>query len=114
MYTENATGHWFGGNYIVDALGISGSQAPMNIQSKTWADIDGKHFDTTDAEQNIELGTIVLGKIAKALVNPTVAKIATLWNGTSYTRVSNFGARVEYNYKNKCWDGITGDPELEY
>lgn len=104
MYTENATGHWLGANYVKDFLGVSKSQAPMNIRGSLWNGIDGKIFDTRNADQNIELGTLVLKKISQAIDSPSVAKIGTLWNATAKDKVSDFGARVEYNYRNRCWE----------
>ena len=37
MYTENACGHYYGGNAIADYIGISKSQMPMNIRSNIWS-----------------------------------------------------------------------------
>lgn len=104
MYTENATGHNLGLNYLFDFLHRSKSQAPMNIRGDLWGDMQGKHFDTYDPYQNIELSTILLKKLSESIKNPTIAKIGTLWNNTSANMVTDKGARVEYNYRNKWWD----------
>lgn len=59
MYTENADGHKGSLNYIADYVGKSKSQGPMNIQGSLWSDMDGKNFNTKDAEQNIELSVLI-------------------------------------------------------
>lgn len=104
MYTENADGHWYGGNYIRDYLDISKSQAPMNIQGALWSDMDGKHYNTKDSEQNIELSILVLKRLVDSIEKPTAAKVGTVWNATSEDKVSDFGARVGYNYKHRWWE----------
>ena len=50
MYTENACGHYYGGNAIADYIGISKSQMPMNIRSNIWSNFQGKHYDTDTSE----------------------------------------------------------------
>ena len=102
MYAENARGHYFGINYLADAVGLSGSQAPMNIQNQ-WSGIDGRDFDTYNSRDNIELGAMVLKRISGTLDNPTPEKVGTLWNGTGKNSVSNFGCTVEDAYNNKLW-----------
>ncbi len=113
MYTENADGHWLGGNYLRDSLKLSKSQAPMNIRGDLWNGMNGKNYNTYDPEQNIELGVQVLQRLSNSIENPTVAKIGTLWNSTARDKVSDFGARVEYNYNNKFWDTSNIIPQLD-
>ena len=112
MYTENADGHWFGGNYLRDFLKISKSQAPMNIQGKLWSDIGGQKFDTYNSDQNIELSVLLLKRLSETIDKPTVAKIGTLWNSLAKDKISNFGARVEHNYNNKYWDFSKEPPQI--
>ena len=103
MYNEAATGHWFGFNNIKDILGNSKSQMPMNIRGDTWSDFEGNHYDTKDAEQNIELGVQVIKKIQDSIHNPTPAKVATVYNSTGAMEINDYGARTEELLKKKPW-----------
>lgn len=104
MYTENADGHKGSLNYIADYVGKSKSQGPMNIQGSLWSDMDGKNFNTKDAEQNIELSVLVLKRLVETIENPTASKAGSVWNVTATDKVTNFGARVGYNYKHRWWE----------
>ncbi len=103
MYSEAATGHYFGGNYLRDLLGKSKSQMPMNIQGRLWGNYRGKSYDTYNPEQNIELGAQVLKGIQTSLDNPTADRIGTLWNNTGANKVNDMGARIGTAYKTKPW-----------
>lgn len=103
MYNEGATGHWGGANYVGDVLGTSGSQMPMNIQGQTWENFDGQHYDTYNPEQNIELGVQVIKRLQNSIHNPTIEKIATLYNRTGAMQVNDYGARTRTIYNQKPW-----------
>lgn len=103
MYNEGATGHKVIGNYVGDVLGISDSQMPMNIQGKTWGNFDGKQYDTYNPEQNIELGVQVIKRLQNSIHNPTIEKIATLYNRTGAMQVNDYGARTKTIYDQKPW-----------
>ena len=102
MYTENACGHYYGGNAIADYIGISKSQMPMNIRSNIWSNFQGKHYDTRNPAQNIELATLLIKQISNSIVNPTAEKIITIWNSAGKNKISSFGYRggwhIEINF----------------
>ena len=103
MYTENACGHYYGGNAIADYIGISKSQMPMNIRSNIWSNFQGKHYDTRNPAQNIELATLLIKQISNSIVNPTAEKIITIWNSAGKNKISSFGYRGGMAYRNKLW-----------
>lgn len=52
---------------------------------------------------NIEFGVILLGRIRDCIADPTIAKIATLYNSLAVEKVSDYGARVASLYWKKPW-----------
>lgn len=103
MFSENACGHYYGVNELMDYLKVSKSQTPMNIRGDIWSDFQGKHYDTYNPEQNIELSVRLIKQIYDSLDNPTPAKVITLWNSAGKNKISSFGYRGENAYKNKSW-----------
>ena len=103
MYNEAATGHDYGYNYYKDINGTSKSQMPMNIRGDTWGDFDGQHYDTKIPTQNIELAVQVIKRLQNSIHNPTIEKIATLYNRTGAMEVNDYGARTKTIYDNKPW-----------
>lgn len=112
MYTEAATGHYFGGNMLADTLRLSGSQMPMNIQGKTWGNMDGRNYDTYDSDQNVELGVKLLRRLYDAVPDHDLAKIGTFWNETGAQKINHVGAHIKYNYDHKSWDSDRYIPQL--
>lgn len=106
MYNEGATGHWGGVNQVLDILGKSGSQIPMNIQGKTWKNFDNRQYDTYNPEQNIELGVQLIKRLQNSIHNPTIEKIATLYNCTGAMEINDYGARTKTIYNQKPWLNI--------
>lgn len=103
MYNEAATGHWGGANYAMDIFGWSDSQMPMNIQGSTWGNFDGQYYDTKIPSQNIELGVQVIKRLQNSIHNPTIEKIATLYNSTGAMEINDYGARTKTIYDQKPW-----------
>lgn len=103
MYNEGATGHDFGGNYGKDIVKMSKSQMPMNIRKDMWGNFDGRRYDTYIPEQNIELGVQVIKRLKNSIHNPTIEKIATLYNQTGALEVNDYGARTKTIYEQKPW-----------
>ncbi len=103
MYNEASTGHWGGLNELADKYRISGSQMPMNIRGDTWGDFDGQHYDTHNPEQNIELGVQLIKRLQNSIHNPTIEKVATLYNRTGAMEVNDYGARTRTIYNQKPW-----------
>ena len=104
MYNEASTGHKIIFNWLGDIAHVSDSQMPMNIQGETWGDFQGEHYDTWDAEQNIELAVRVIKQITESLKNPSIENIGTLWNGTGKNVTSSYGARTKTIYEQKPWE----------
>lgn len=75
----------------------------MNIQGQTWGNFDGLHYDTYNPEQNIELGVQVIKRLQDSIHNPTIEKIATLYNRTGAMQVNDYGARTRTIYNQKPW-----------
>lgn len=104
MWTENARGHKFGLNALVDYIGISGSQAPMNINGKIWGGLINKKGSRLDDEKdNIEAGVILLKRIQDRIEKPTPAKIGSIWNFTGRENTNEVGQEIENAYKTKPW-----------
>ena len=121
MYAESATGHKYGLDGVSDEIeksslkpfykyvkedimGRISSQQPMNIQGKTWANIDDRQFDPYDPEQNIEMATILLKRISDSLDKPLPSSIGTLYNNTGANQVNRMGFRVGDAYNKKLWE----------
>lgn len=103
MFTENACGHYYGGNALMDYIGKSKSQMPMNIRGDIWGNFQGKHYDTHNPEQNIELATLLVRQIYNSIDNPTPEKVITIWNSAGRNTVSSFGYRGGLAYRKKLW-----------
>ena len=103
MFTENACGHYYGGNALMDYIGKSKSQMPMNVRGDIWSNFQGKHYDTRNPEQNIELATLLVKQIYKSIDNPTPEKVITIWNSAGRNSISSFGYRGALAYKKKLW-----------
>ena len=82
-------------DHLADLAGLSSSVRPMNIQGKTWSNINDRQFDPYDPEQNIELGIQVIKQIQNSIHNPTPEKVGTVWNRTGAMEVNDFGARTK-------------------
>lgn len=105
MYMENARGHYFGMNNLSDALGLSDSIAPMNINPDLWKTLLNKaEPDFKDPRQNIEAATILLKSIANRLDDPTPEAIASVWNYLGRETTSDIGAYVGRAYREKPWE----------
>jgi hypothetical protein len=93
MWTENARGDSGGINRLVDFIGISKTQAPMNINGKTWGQLINKKGARLDNEKdNIEASTILLKRIRDRIENPTPDKIGSIYNFTGREHTNEIGA----------------------
>ena len=121
MYAESATGHKFGFDeasdeieksslepfykYIKeDIMGRMSSQQPMNVQGRTWSNIDNRQFNPYDPEQNIEMATILLKRISDSLDKQLPSSVGTLYNNTGANQVNRMGFRVGDAYNKKLWE----------
>ena len=100
LYVENAQG-WYGLPFEwVDA---AKSYFPMNIRPDLWAALGFKGKNYHHAPTNIRVGITLIKRISERLADPTVAKIATLYNSLSQDRVTDYGARAADVYRRKPW-----------
>lgn len=113
MANEASTGHKLILNDLGDALHISDSQMPMNIQGKTWGNFHEQIYDIKNPEQNIELGVSILKAIYDAVPDKDIAKITTLWNNTGAKKINEYGKRTKDYYINQYWDTSQMTPVLE-
>jgi hypothetical protein len=101
MFAENSQGGLYG--YLADAIGVSSSVLPMNIQ-KRWFEVLGMPVESIhDPESNIRAGVKVLKEIQDRVEDPTPEKIATLWHSLGSTETSDFGERVDEIMRNQEW-----------
>ena len=114
MFAENACGYYYGANKLVDYIGMSKSQLPMNIRGNIWSDFQGKHYDTEIPEQNIELGTRLIKQIYDSIENPTPEKVTTIWNSAPKDKISSFGYRGGTAYRTKPWLKNKGKQDEQY
>lgn len=101
MYVEYANGYSYGGP--AQLVGQADSLYPMNIRPKLWKDLAGKDADFNDSDVNVRAGVSLLRRIADRLTDPSVAKIATLYNSLAKDQVTDYGAQVERAYRDKLW-----------
>jgi hypothetical protein len=76
---------------------------PMNIHYKYWRDLGVTPDNLKVPYYNIEFGVILISRIRERIKNPTIAKIATLYNSLAAEKVSDYGARVNSLYWSKPW-----------
>jgi hypothetical protein len=100
MYVENAQG-WYG--IPLEAIGIAGSLFPMNIKPDVWKGLGFTKEDFKNPRMNIRAGITLLKRIIARVENPTVAKVASLYNNLRTEHVTDYGARVAEVYTNHPW-----------
>jgi hypothetical protein len=110
----------------LDRLPWSDSILPMNVRRSLWAGLlnDGRSYsrryieaghakgqvvdqshDVLDNPRlNIRAGAILLKRIQDRLENPSIRKVATLYNGLGQSAVANYGAQVERVYRAREWE----------
>lgn len=117
MYVENAQGAHYGyPAELIDAAkdvlpaylhGFAAkSILPMNIRYDVWGRLGFSRADFQKPETNIRAGVLLIRRILDRLENPTVSKVATLYNSLSKDRVTDYGARVADVYRSKRWEQL--------
>jgi hypothetical protein len=101
MYVEYANGYSYGGP--AQLLGQAKSLYPMNIRPDRWQALVGDDGDFNDSATNIRAGALLLKRIGDRLSDPSIAKIATLYNSLAKDQVTNYGAQVARAYEEKPW-----------
>lgn len=100
MYVENAQG-WYGG--LVEDIGKASSIFPMNINPKLWGQLGIPSGGLEDERSNIRAGVTLLKRIEDRLEDPTIEKLATLYNNGAADYVNDYGARAASVYRNRTW-----------
>ena len=60
-------------------------------------------YDGESIGEIIELGVQVIKRLQNSIHNPTIEKIATLYNRTGAMQVNDYGARTRTIYNQKPW-----------
>jgi hypothetical protein len=76
---------------------------PMNVHTKLWSDLGISREDMKKSPLNIAAGVHILAAIWERTADPTVAKVATLYNQLGATSVSAYGKTVEQYMKQRPW-----------
>lgn len=76
---------------------------PMNIHYKYWQGLGVTKEKLQTPLYNIEYGVVLISRIQARISNPTVTKIATIYNFLGAEKVNDYGARVNYFYVTKPW-----------
>lgn len=110
MYVETTQGGSYGrvGELISPItkrwLGFEAkSLLPMNVRFDTWEGLGFSKTMLDDPRLNVRAGAMLLKRIRDRIPNATVAQIATVYNFTGGTVVSDYGARVAAVYRSKEW-----------
>ena len=104
MYMENADGNPGGASRGLERLGIAKSILPMQIKPHIWSGLDGiAEEEMHKPEKNIQASAELIKRIRDRIENPTVAKIASIWNFAGRENVNDRGKRIQNAYDEKLW-----------
>jgi len=76
---------------------------PMNVHDTLWRQLGVNRKDLEDPRLNIAAGVHILAAIWYRTDNPTVEKVATLYNQLGATKVNVYGKTVAYYMVHKPW-----------
>ena len=102
FYMENSHGWYAGMGKIADDLNVSKSKFPGNIQPM-WNKLAGEHGNVNNLEDNIKASITLIKRISERIENPTVERVATLYNSLAKEKVTNYGARVGEIFRTNPW-----------
>ncbi|MCP4913430.1 MAG: lytic transglycosylase domain-containing protein [Oligoflexia bacterium] len=104
MYHETTTGFY---DIVLEPIDKNKSIRPMNVHSYYWAKfLEQKGYtrnDLKDEKINVEVGVALLIELWNRVENPTISKVATLYNFLGAEKVNDYGARVAKVYRRKPW-----------
>ena len=103
MYMEVSHGGIYG--YPAEILNKADIILPMNIRSM-WLPLGKQGADLKNIDDNIQIGVTLIKRIQDRLENPTVEKIATLYNSLAKDKVTDYGARVGEIYRTQPWKSL--------
>ena len=78
---------------------------PMNVHDTLWSQLGIDRKTLEDPTRNIAAGVHILAAIWDRTDNPTVEKVATLYNQLGATQVNGYGKTVAYYMTHKPWLG---------
>ncbi|MDF9401601.1 hypothetical protein [Vibrio sp. 1180_3] len=105
-YMETTHGYY---DYLGALPGVRvTSFRPMNVRYDKWTDLaNSLGYSSDDIENNVEanvrLGALILKRIWVRVQNPTIRKVASIYNFTGAEKVRDYGARVNDIYEKKQW-----------
>ncbi|MDH2436353.1 hypothetical protein QCD60_27860 [Pokkaliibacter sp. MBI-7] len=76
---------------------------PMNVSYTYWKDLGVSEASLEQTANNIDIGALILRRIQDRVSDPSVAKIASIYNFLGKEVVSDYGARAATIYKQKLW-----------
>lgn len=108
MYMETTHG-WYDKLYpdwLEERFPMRRSVLPMNIHYRYWRKLGVTKELVKCPHYNIEFGVILLSRIKKRIKEPTIAKIASIYNFVGAEKVTDYGARVARIYKIQPWSRV--------
>ncbi len=123
MYKEEAAG-WYDDLYNIPGLGDAfdfvkpqKSFRPMNVNYNYWEGLVEdlgftKNDIINDPYANIRTGAELLKRIEERIEDPTVEKVASMYNVLVRENTNDYGARVEYIYEDIIQGGEEEDPTI--
>ena len=76
---------------------------PMNVHDTLWHQLGVSRKDLEHPDRNIAAGVHILAAIWDRTKDPTVEKVATLYNHLGATKVNVYGKTVTYDMVHKSW-----------
>lgn len=77
---------------------------PMNIYVTYWKKLGYTRDQLLNTEINIDAGCLILSRIWKRVKDPTIRKVASVYQILGTVKVTDYGARVQKIYDEKPWD----------
>jgi hypothetical protein len=84
-------------------VGENKSILPMNIYVRYWEGLGFIREDLENPAKNIDAGCLILQRIWERVKNPTIRKVASIYQILSSLEVTDYGARVQNIYEQKLW-----------
>jgi hypothetical protein len=105
MYMETTHGWYdkFYPDFLEKRFPMRRSILPMNIHYRYWRKLGITKELVNCPYYNIDFGVILLSRIQARIKNPTIAKIASIYNFLGAEKVNNYGARDAIIYFEQPW-----------
>jgi len=100
MFREQAAGP---AQPMADFARVGKTISPMGIDPEKWSGLGFDRTTVRNSEDNIRAAIVLIKRIRDRVIDPTVEKIATLYNGLMMEEVSEYGAQVGRILENKPW-----------